>query len=351
MSCLRKWDFSRRIILILLECSCFASLHAQTLVLDTLVVPLRFSPIQIALAIDSLRDERECDDALLLDYGEITRFLFIPIDQKICADLPIAQTIVNAFEWISSDSGKSVRLGLKHLDFYKEKHFLFFHQYHLYASVRVYSSEAWVPLAEWVYDCQRSRWVKGISLREWYQSLFQDFVHQLGKDLSSPHIEMFQKNMHFRENPWMRLFVYGEWTRIPNGFLLDGSIDFLFPEMHSSFLQNSGVLRYRNEKRFESIEWAIFSDSFFHRIHSLWLFRMASQGFWGINRWKDVKRKSHTLYDIFILDCSLALGIHFQSKTWRGPVFGLGIRGDASYVYSLDFRILPGYYIQFGWQL
>ncbi len=346
----------KRIILFLLEYFCVSSLlHAQVLVLDTLIVPLHFSRIPVALAIDSLRDERECNDPALLDYGEITRFLFVPIDRKIVADRPVIQGISNAFERISSDSGKSVWLGLTHLDFSQEKHFLFYHRYHLYACMRLYSSGTWNPLGEWIYDCQKSRWIRGISLRSQYTSLFQEFVNQLGKNLNSPDFSLSPKNICFRpyapQNPWMQLFAYGEWTFISNGFLLDGSIDFLFPEMHSSFLQSAGVLRYRNESQVESIEWAIFSDYFFHRIHSHWLFRIHTQGFWGINRWKDFKKKSHTLYDIFILNGSLALGFHFQPKMWRGPVFGLGIQEDISYVHSFGFRFLPGVYVQCGLQL
>lgn len=342
---------TKQIVLILFVLFCFTSLSAQTLVEDTLVVPLRFSRIPIAFAVDSIRDERECEDPTLLDYGEIIRFLFVPIDQKICADRPVAQAIADAFQCIASDSIKSVRLGLRHLDFFQETHFLFYHRDHLYASMRVYPPDRRVPLGELVYNCQRSRWLKGISLRNRYPSLFQDFVDQLGKDLNSPYEKMLQKAMHFRQNPWMRVFGYGEWTLMPNGYLLDGSVDFLFPEIHSTFLQSFSVLRYRSEKRFDAIEWAIFSDAFFRRIDRHWLFRISTQGFWGINRWKDVKRKSHTLYDIFIVDCSLAFGFHFQPRVWKGPVVGFGIRGNASYVYSLDFRIQPGFYFQIGWQL
>ncbi len=325
-------------------------LHGQSLVLDTLVVPLRFSQIPISVAIDSLRDERECDDLFLLDDGEITRFLFIPIDHKILGDCPVVEGIAHAFEWNASDSAKRVGLGLKHLDFSQEKHFLFYHRYHLYACMRVYSPETWMPLSEWIYDCHKSRWVKGISLRDRYKSLFHDFVVQLGNDLNAFHWPMSQ-NPHFRQTPWVQFLAYGEWTMISNGWMLDGSVDFLFPEIHSSFLRSSGVIRYRNERQLESIAWAIFSDSFFHRIYSQWVFRIQAQGFLGINRWKDIQKRSHTLYDIPIVDCSLASGLHFQPKIWRGPIFGCGIRGDVSYVYSLNFRLLSGFYIHLGWQL
>lgn len=307
-------DLMRRIILFF-GFFCVSFLHGQGLVLDTLVVPLHFSPIPIGLAIDSLRDERECHNPALLDYGEITRFVFIPIDQEILADRPVAQAIANAFKQNSSDSTNSVWLGLKHLDFLHEKHFLFYHRYHLYACVRMYSPDTDMPLAEWRYDCQRSRWIKGISLRERYQRLFQDFICQLGNDLNSSSGSI---SKNFRQIPWMQLFAYGEWTMIPNGYLLDGSVDFLFPEVHGSFLERSGVLRYRNEKRVESIAWALFSDSFFQRFNTHWLFRVNAQVFLGMNLWKDAKEKSHSLYDIPILDGSLALGFISSPKSGKG---------------------------------
>lgn len=323
----------------------------QKLVLDTLVVPLRFPPLAAPLCrIDSVRDLRNVDDPALLDYGETTQYVFVPVDQKILADRPVCDVIADAFGAASSDSAKTVWLGLRHFDFSQQKHFLFQRNAHLYASVWLYKDST-RPAGELIYDCTISRWMKGFKSKERFQILFEDFLHQLDGDLS----QNMNRSIHYRpcseSNPWMQLFADGDFVLLPHGWMIDGSLDFIYPEAQNTFIRSPGMLRYRSEKRFESIEWGMACDRASKRIDPNWTFRGDSQLFWGLNRWKDSKTIQHELWDVLIVDYSLGAGVHFQPKIGRGPVFGFGVQVSVNYVYSLDVRFQAGVFIQIGMQL
>jgi hypothetical protein len=325
-----------------------AWLCAQRLVLDTLIVT--FNPdsisnhISIGL-IDTVLDERGVEDPALLDISEKNQYIFVPVDQHILADRPVAEVIHNGLKGEHGDSAESMHLRLRHLDFSSQRK--------LHASVFVYQTGD--SIGELLYECSIPK-KNGQKTKERYHSLVEQLVFRIGSDLSETNSDAIQSLTNYRkiskENPWMQLQTGSGMSVLAGGdFLIDAYLTFVFPEIKKFRRQSVGAMRYRRMDRFESIEWGLASDWMTYRYHPDWVVRFKSQLMFGLNRWNDMETFKHKLYDGFLLDFSFGQSIHYHPKNSRSVILGLGLIENAYYIYSTGFQFDAGLTIQVGVQL
>lgn len=340
-----------------------ASSFAQKLVLDTLIVTFNTDSISNRLSfvrIDTVFDERGVDDPALLDMSEKNQYIFVPVDLKILADRPVADVIQDGLKGeadknlLNEKSGESIRLGLRHLDFSSQTHYIFRPVSHLHASVFVFQKDK--SIGELLYECTIPHKLIGRKTRDRYRSLVEQLVDRIGSDLSEMNSDAIQNLANYRkiseENPWMQFKAGSDMAILTGGnFLIDAYLTFVFPEINKSRLQSVGSMRYRHMERFDSIEWGVISEWVIRRFHPAWVMRFKSQLMFGLNRWNDMKTFKHELYDAFLLDFSLGQSVHYHPKNSRSITLGLGLIENVYYIYSTGIRFDAGLMIQIGMQL
>lgn len=347
---------NRFCVFFLFLCTPFSS-FAQKLVLDTLLV--KFQPDSISnfhspIRIDTVFDLRNVENPALLEYAETTQYMFIPVDQKILADRPLAEVIQNGLLPNDQNSEIALNLGLNHLDFSKQSHYFFRHVAVLNAQLLVHAKGD--TLGELIYTCKIPRWFRGLKTKQRYRFLMNELVHRIGSDLSRPEPGAVQSLPNYRnysaKNPWMQLQTGAETALLTNGgFLIDGYMSFVFPEVKKTWLQPAGTIRYRQMDGFESIEWGMTSNWILYRYRPNWVMRFKSQLMFGLNRWKDMKTYKHELYDAFLLDFSLGQSIYYFQKNSRSVTMGIGLLENIYYIDSKGLRFEVGPVIQLGVQL
>ncbi|MBN1894300.1 hypothetical protein JW906_07380, partial [bacterium] len=112
-----------------------------------------------------------------------------------------------------------------------------------------------------------------------------------------------------------------------------------------------GLLRYRRQRLFESIEWGLMNHSLSYRLNLSWMVQLRSNFLLGINRWKDMKTAEHEWVDACICDLSFAECVQFQPRDARSVIFGIGIQQGVYYVYSHGFTFEAGLFVRAGVQL
>ena len=133
-----------------------------------------------------------------------------------------------------------------------------------------------------------------------------------------------------------------------NGHTIDAGLTFSYPEANLSTLRSFGIMRYRKEDRFESLEYGLMNDVLYYRLHRNWLSRFSTQLLLGVNRWMDIDTTAHDLYDAAIVDFSLGQSIHYSPRNIRTISFGIGIQENVFYIRSLGFQFRVGLLFSLG---
>jgi len=334
-----------------------SSLYSQKLVLDTLIV--NFKPDSITnhlslVRIDTVFDERNVENPALIDFSEKNQYIFVPVDQQILADRPVAEVLHNGLIVKNKGTGESIRLGLKHLDFSSRTQFFIRPVSQLHASVFVYDKGK--SIGELFYECSIPHKLGGRKIRARYRSLIEQLVSRIGSDLNKMNNGVIQDLANYRgiskRNPWMQLQAGSDMAILKGGnFLMDVYLTFVFPETKMSRFQSVGTMRYRHMERFESIEWGLASGWITRRCHPDWVLRFKTQLMFGLNRWNDMQTVEHKLYDAFLLDFSLGQSVHYFPKNSRSITLGLGLIENVYYIYSTGIQFDAGLMIQVGVQL
>lgn len=323
---------------------------------DTLIIhlnPVLVDSIHIPAKIDSVLDLREVDNPCLLKIDEIKKYVFIPVDRHIISAKPPAQVIHRALPF-TQDSDTCISVGIRQLEFEKQTHFFFLNRSTLSASMQFRREGHETPVIIH-YESFFDRFLKSPSLKESYQKNFESFIQNMAVDLSA-----YSRALPFKDNsltdnhhdcPWNFLNSGSDIIYNFSGYIIDGYLYFSHPEIQKITLRAGGVLRYRNEEDFESLEYKLANDFLFYRLNRIAAIRFKSQLLLGINRWKDMDHVKHELYDAMIFDLSLAQSVHYFPINRKSLLFGIGIQESVYYIYSLGFRFQTGLLLQVGLQI
>jgi hypothetical protein len=337
------------------------SISGQKLVLDSLVLDIRLQSDTVfqSLSIDTVMDWRGINSRIAA-FDEVTQYGFIPVDQVILLPRPLPELIMEMFPDDSSNAGSGTGLAVEHLDLSCSKPFPFFRRYNLRASVLILlrsSGDSLLPKGSLVFDSAiTGRKKPGTAPR--YRFLIEEWLSKLPREVNST-VQALKNGpdmpYHFRmvgsKSVWTRLNAETELITTFDSWMIDGMMFFSYPESHRSFIENRALIRFRSQKKMDSIEWGVFNFSRYHRLKPSWTTVVRTNALFGINRWKDMETAHHQVYDAMIADLSVIESMRYHPRDARTLILGLGIIQDLYYVYSKGLKFQVGVTVQIGVQI
>lgn len=328
-------------------------LFSQKLVRDSLILDIPVSERSLSASdMLSVTDLRENARPRRVAIDEITRYSLIPVDREILLNTPLTDLVSRSLRF--AEEPLPIVLGIRKLDLSTRSHMLFFKQYRLNAMISVSDSGSSRESGVLLYDTRKTRFFIGSSLKTGYEAVLSQWMDALQNDMDAfnpAHAPPYHYRTGAFTEPWMRLAAASDLILTSGGFLIDAQLCFKTPETRRLFWESTGLLRYRHEKTFESIEWGFVNQTLAYRWHPSWLFLIRTHLLFGINRWKNMKIVEHQLQDALIADGSLVQTIRFQPRDQRTVVFGLGLYQDVYYVYASGFCFQAGVTFSVGVRL
>jgi len=340
-------------------------LWSQKLISDSLILDLKYTlpeTLQIPIKIDTVLDLRNVDDPVFIAIDEINHYGVVPVDLFIKTKKPLNKIIQQTLFFKNTIKDQSLSLGTKHFEFSKHSKLLLFRKYQLKALIKLYhqtNSDSLLAIGELIFNTGTTKFFINAKLKKEYENVFCIWCQELTKNLNSvsQHLGNNQNplpyNFRFSQLglPWMQFFTGAEIILLQKGFLIDGYLTFVYPETKRLFNKSAGTLRFRRDKKFDSIEYGLVNSSLNYRLNSKIFLRFKYDLFLGINRWKDMNVKKHKVYDALIGDLSFSQSLIFHPIHKKTLFVGFGFFQDVYYIYSKNFQFQPGLIINAGLQL
>jgi hypothetical protein len=355
------------ILLAFLFFICFLQTHvvwSQKLIQDSLLLNFEndlSKTIPFSIKIDTVLDFRDVPYSRLIGIDEVNKYVFVPVDLQLVTSRPFANVVQDALPETASDAKEHLSLGICHFDISNRAGFLF-KRYQINALVRLYhpfNADSLMPVGELILESSGTKFFTKAELKRGYESVFQVWNQKLAHDLVSVVKGMENEGTPLPYNfrsyspnaPWMQLNVGGNFVLANDGFLIDGSLHFAYPEAKRLFFNSAGILRFRHQQKFESIEYGLLNNTLNYRLNNRYLFQFRSHLLLGLNRWKDMKTVKHKLYDALIGDFSITQLLHYHPRFARTPIFGVGLYQSVYYIDSMSFKFQFGAVFHLGRQL
>lgn len=338
---------------------------AQTLIRDSIVLEIEPRLPEHTLShfqVDSVVDLRNVHNPRLLGIKGTKQLIIVPVDLEILTEVPLAELVKNAFTVSRASEGQSLTLALHNFELSSRSGFPFRNRYTIHARVTVTSrSDVQRPPSkgELVFDSNMKTGMFKDSPKKGYELAFAKWLTELRRSLIDAvgymHDDSKEPPYNYRsavmDHPWMQLNASGCVSLLNEGYLIDGSLYFVYPETRQTFLEHAGTIRYRHQDRFDSIEFGLANLVMNHRISRRTMVQFRSNLFFGFNRWQDMGTVKHKLQDVLIADLSLSESIHYYPQHVRTPVLGLGLLQGVRYIHSPGFRIEYGILFHIGIRL
>jgi hypothetical protein len=349
--------------LILILCI-LTEVHSQKLIQDSLLLNFEndlSKTIQFPIKIDTIFDFRDVPYSRLIGIDEVKKYVFVPVDLHLVTSRPFVEVVREALPDAAPGAKNRLSLGIYHFDISKRGGFLF-ERYQINALVRLYhlsNADSLMPVGELIFESSRTKFFTKAELKSGYESAFRVWNQQLANDLVAVVQGMENEGTPLPYNfrsyspnaPWMQLNVGGNFIFTYDGFLIDGSLHFAYPEAKRLFFNSAGIIRFRHQKQFESIEYGLLNNALNYRLNRRYLFRFRFHLLLGLNRWKDMDIVKHKIYDALIGDFSINQSMHYHPRFARTPIFGLGLYQSIYYIDSIGFKFQFGLLVNIGMQL
>jgi hypothetical protein len=336
-------------------------INAQKLIQDSLLLNFEndlSETLQFPIKIDTVFDYRDVPYSRLIGIDEVNKYVFVPVDLHLVTSRPFADVVRQALPDAAPGAKNQLSLGIYHFDISKRGGFLF-ERYQINALVRLYrpsNVDSLTPVGELIFESSRTKFFTKAELKRGYESAFRVWNQQLAEDLVALVQRMENDGTPLPYNfrsyspsaPWMQLNAGGNFILTNDGFLIDGSLHFAYPEARRLFFNSAGVIRFRHQKKFESIEYGLLNNSLNYRLNNKYLFQFRSHLLLGFNRWKDMNTVKHKIYDALIGDLSISQSVHFHPRFARTPIFGVGFYQSIYYIDSMGFKFQVGVVVHLG---
>ena len=337
---------------------------SQNLIQDSLQLNFEndlSNTIQFPIKIDTVLDFRDVPYSRLIGIDEVKKYVFVPVDLHLVTSGPFADVVRDALPAAATGAKNHLSLGIYHFDISKRGGFLS-ERYKINAVVRLYgrsNADSLTPFGELIFESSLAKFFTKAELKSGYESAFRVWNQKLAHDLVAVVRGMENAGTPLPYNfrpyspnaPWMQLNVGGNFVFTNDGFLIDGSLHFAYPEARRLFFNSSGIIRFRHQKKFESIEYGLLNNALNYRLDNKYLFQLRAHFLLGLNRWKDMKTVKHKLYDALIGDSSISQSVHFHPRFARTPIFGVGLYQSVYYIDSMGFKFQLGVLLNIGMQL
>jgi hypothetical protein len=344
--------------IILLIFICTPIYSQKKLISDTTIinVPIDSSLKKVNATIANVIDMRKGEEDVL----RITQknvYQFIPIDHYININKPLEHYIPDFF-----DGTENVNFEFKINRFeITERKGLFYPAYTLNAlfDISKYSTNNGDTLAgTLIYNNEINARTKGKKpgqkeeklIKQWEKDFVED-MHNLTKHANNSKNSLpynFRKsNQTYRTN----LVLSSRFIGGLDFWMLEGEVIFAEPEASRWFRQSGYMVRYRNEKKFESIAFTRNSEHFIYRLNDKFLFDINTNFMIGVIKWKDMWDVEHPIWHIVLLDLSASQYIKYTPFNNKPSfVMGAGILENVYYVPDGIFKFKPGIGIQLGYR-
>lgn len=330
----------------------------QTLVQDSLILEVRLPVVHDGSNsnIINVFDHRNISDPKLLGISEIRHYGVVPVDLHIITASPITDLIRASLPPVHMDRLTEMSLALTHLNLSVQSIFPFYKRYRVNACIQLLkhnNHDSLSPAGMLVFDSGITR----CSFRNQYPRettlSVERWISDLVRDVQSVSSGTLPAN--FQTTPhallWMQLRMDCDFFLIPEGYILDGQLHFIYPESHMWFFDSARIMRYRHQTRFDALEYSLMNTSLNFRMNSDFMLQFQSSLLFGINRWKDMNSVEHGLEDIFIGDISLSQKLSFIPKNTKSLILGVGFWQSLYYISSLGFNLQPGLNFHIGLKL
>jgi len=253
-------------------------------------------------------------------------------------------------------------LAIHHFEVTVKSSSLIIPRFQLNASIKAFqkTGEDSTYLGEWVYETTAGKSYFSGNLRKGFQSLLRKWQKVFISDWQKcPYRKTpNQKRTITRFRPWdysgkpMYMVSGGEICLGSHFFTTDFSIYFSERSGKNPTVRSGGYhLRYRKEDDFESIEWGLSVDRWLFRKHPFWVFQIKSGLFFGVNKWEDIAKREHELYDAVLLEWALNQSLTYMPLDQQSVTLGIGLSESVNYIYSKKLRFQFGILFHLGLQL
>jgi hypothetical protein len=333
---------------------------AQNLIQDTVVVS--FAKLEdinsIAVVIDTIIDARAGKTNCIGRY-EINKYLIVPVDLLILTEGPLSENLKNVFSYSDSNVTSKFKAVIDKFWLSKNTNSLFNPHYCLNASIhlhRIDGNNQSAYLGQLLYEStQREKlWKEDLKhgfnsvVEIWQKQFTQDLITLLNDSLFSSNKPFHNLRPGMNNVKWINFYGGLDYILGTADQLFDGEIFFSHREANTKFFRSGYALRYRMSKKFESIEFGNSVDYLLFRLSRNLIFRLKSQLFIGVNRWKDYESSEHNILDMFIGDFSLSQSLILNPLDTSFILLGCGLSQDLSYIYSQGFNVQWGFLFHLG---
>ncbi len=325
-------------------------LYGQKFVSDSLVVDFGNSSLtKINAVVDTVIDQRKLAPNCIA-ITEKKKYFKVPIDYRILTSKPLRVGFSEMFS-NKSDSTiiNNIRLEIKEFVIKSESNFLK-EKYTCDAIISVYSVKktniGYIGALSYEFQGAEFKSIKHpqigyeVFIDSWKTAFIADMnaiILHSSVDTSFSLPNLIKVSSDFRKN----MILSTEVAIGLDSWLIDGEIMFSRPEPQPEFYRQGYILRFRREKRYESIEFSISNKQYNYRLNNNFVFVFKPKLFWGLNYWNKNEYSKHGLEDVFLFDFSATQSILYNPFYKTGIVCGLGIMENATYIYSEPTKVKP----------
>jgi hypothetical protein len=341
------------------------SAYSQKLVQDSLVLRLNTSDFENLLfpfSIDTVLDFRSVFNPRLLGIDETEVYGLVPVDLHVLTSQPITDIIQEPFPKHPERLTTPLYIGLKNFEISNRPLLAVLKRYQINARVLMLhksTGDSLIAQGELLFESGVTRFFLRSKLKSGYEQAFQKWLHALTGDLSTmaqyhqntQHELPYNYRIYSPKAPWMQLRIGGDVILVPDGFLIDGQLNFVYPEHKRSLFYSPRLIRFRRQETFDAIEFGMLKTALQHRLTNKYCLEIRTNLLLGLNRWKDVETTSHKIYDALISDFSLSQSLFYFPKDTRSVIFGIGFHQNLYYIYSMGIQFQVGLLFKIGMQL
>ncbi len=333
--------------------NCFLA-FSQNIITDTVYFSFTCDSIIPAnYHVSSIEDKRNVNPKLV-SYSQVKKYVLIPVDQELCINKPLAESIQSCFPI----SNKPLDTFCLSIDYFiiERMNGRLFNPYILKADINILRFENGdsLPGGTLIYNYKfqpqsnkkDKTFIYNTMLSKWDTQLKLDMLeltNHFNSDSKAPSswIEQPFSRSHFLNASVGGVVGIDFWQ-------LEGELYFTRPETETRQVFMANIIRYQKAKDFEVIGFGKKTEHFYKRLNDKSAFDVSTNALLGLVKWKvqeDIK-----LYQIVQLSLSSNQSICFDKKNQHGWLFKLGLFENFYYTIEMTPKFQVGLYSSFGYK-
>jgi len=292
---------------------------------DTLIIQLADSGKSTPVQLDYVLDHRNQTDNFL-GIRQIKQYMFIPVDQYILADCPLAECMEDS---ITLPSGHN--LVIDYLD--------------------IWHKGSW-RLNGYTYETNSAGkkirdWQWSVKIKKKWREPAKKTISRLTKSWISDQNKALNNNTEIQLSPrpyGRQLLVRADIVISPDGYTIIGRFAAPYPiDQKKNYTVSIPGMYYRKARYHESIAISGRDYQYFTRFSESWLFRINNTFFLGVNNFDGKHFDYIPPKNILLINVGLAASVEYRPPYLKGFFWGAGVYGD--------YNLLPEIVARDAWGL